>query len=311
MTEVIDAVVLLVRFVKFGKVRFLGHRDVARAWERALRRVGFPVAHSEGFTPRPRVSFGLALPTCYQSLGEYLDIRVTPGSVISTGQGGSVRRAGPDGGVLTVRELPERFSAALPPGLDCVAADLRGRGQQSLQEAVTSCSWEFELCGLDTGAAARRVADLLAAPTVMVERYRKGAKVTGDVRPFVHDLRVVGESERGAVCHTTLAAQPRIVRPAELSTWMAPHRDEGLVTRTHQWIERDGERREPLAVAVVAPRADRARAGRRDVIDERHAVRPGRRPPGRDDHRDHRGDADDGAAPAPAAGGLACRSPGG
>jgi hypothetical protein len=310
MTEVIDAVVLLVRFVKLGRVRFLGHRDVARAWERALRRVGFPVAHSEGFTPRPRVSFGLALPTCYQSLGEYLEVRVAPGAVIAAGPGGSVRRAGPGGGVLTVEELPASFSEALPPGLDCVAVDLRAKGQQSLQEAVTSCSWEFELCGLDTGEATRRVAELLAAPTVMVERYRKGAKVTGDVRPFVHDLRVVGESDEGAVCHATLAAQPRIVRPAELSSWMVPHRDEGLVTRTHQWIERDGERCEPLAVAVAAPRAE-TRAGRRDVIDERHAVRSGRCPPGRDGRREQRGDLHHGAAPTAASGGPPRGAPSG
>ena len=42
-----------VRFAKHGKVRFLSHRDVARVWERALRRAGIRVAYSEGFSPRP------------------------------------------------------------------------------------------------------------------------------------------------------------------------------------------------------------------------------------------------------------------
>ena len=41
------------RFAKLGKIRFTGQRDVARMWERALRRAGLPVAYTEGFSPRP------------------------------------------------------------------------------------------------------------------------------------------------------------------------------------------------------------------------------------------------------------------
>ena len=67
---------ILVRFSKAGKVRFTSHRDVARIWERALRRVALPVAYSEGFSPRPKVSYGLALPTGYESAGEYFDVEL-------------------------------------------------------------------------------------------------------------------------------------------------------------------------------------------------------------------------------------------
>ena len=65
---------LRVRFSKFGKVRFTSHRDVARIWERTLRRGDVAVAYTEGFSPRPKLSFGLALSTGYESYGEYLDI---------------------------------------------------------------------------------------------------------------------------------------------------------------------------------------------------------------------------------------------
>ena len=40
---------LRVRYTKVGKVRFLGNLDLARNWERAIRRAGLPVAYSEGF----------------------------------------------------------------------------------------------------------------------------------------------------------------------------------------------------------------------------------------------------------------------
>ncbi|MGH9152349.1 MAG: TIGR03936 family radical SAM-associated protein, partial [Acidimicrobiales bacterium] len=64
------------RFSKLGKVRWTSHRDVARMWERAFRRVELRLAYTQGFSPRPRVSFGLALPTGAESVAEYLDVEV-------------------------------------------------------------------------------------------------------------------------------------------------------------------------------------------------------------------------------------------
>ena len=66
------------RFTKVGRVRWTSHRDVARMWERALRRARMPVSYTAGFTPRPQLSFGLALPTGCESRGEYLDLRLGP-----------------------------------------------------------------------------------------------------------------------------------------------------------------------------------------------------------------------------------------
>jgi len=62
------------RFTKLGKIRWTSHRDVARMWERALRRTSLPVARTAGFNPRPKVSFGLALPTGHESVAEFLDV---------------------------------------------------------------------------------------------------------------------------------------------------------------------------------------------------------------------------------------------
>jgi radical SAM-linked protein len=71
---------LRLRYSKLGKVRFVSHRDGARLWERAVRRVGLPVAYTEGFTPRPKLSFGLALPTGAESVAEYIDLDLVEGA---------------------------------------------------------------------------------------------------------------------------------------------------------------------------------------------------------------------------------------
>src|SRR5688572_26615075 len=95
---------LRVRFEKLGKVRFTSHRDVARIWERALRKVALPVAYTAGFSPRPKLAFGLALSTGHESVAEYLDIDL------------AVDAAVPDLG-----DLPARLSAGLPHGIDVTA----------------------------------------------------------------------------------------------------------------------------------------------------------------------------------------------
>ena len=248
---------LRIGFAKTGKIRFTSHRDMARMWDRGLRRAGVPLAYTQGFSPRPRVSFGLALPTGYQSHAEFLDLELRP----DTCDGDAVEV---DGGrertTITVAELPAVLSDVLPKGLDVHAVEpLPTEGRvESLQEVVTSCTWRFEIRGLDPATARAAVTELLAAPTVPVERERKGERVVDDIRPAVHELAVLGPGAHGAELEATLAAKPRVVRPSELVSALAPGHELGLATRTHQWTERHGRRCEPLPHrrAVAAPRAE-------------------------------------------------------
>ncbi|MGB2757664.1 MAG: TIGR03936 family radical SAM-associated protein, partial [Acidimicrobiia bacterium] len=62
------------KYSKQGRVRFIGHRDLARALERALRVAQVPLAFTEGFSPHPKISFGHALTVGAESVAEYLDI---------------------------------------------------------------------------------------------------------------------------------------------------------------------------------------------------------------------------------------------
>jgi radical SAM-linked protein len=230
------------RFTKLGKVRFTSHRDVARLFERALRRAQLPVANTEGFSPRPKMHFGLALPTGGESQGEYIDIDFRE----------------PDAEDLVLDDLPGILSPLLPPGLDIDLAAVIDRKDPSLQEAVTSCSWRIEIRNRSAAELTRAVDQLLAADSLPVSRERKGKVVHDDIRPNIVDLAVAPD---GALL-AELATQPRGVRPAELVASLSGFAggdplDEGSVCRTHQWIMLDGARREPLpAGATRAPHAE-------------------------------------------------------
>ena len=234
---------LRLRFSKIGKVRFVGHRDVARIVERALRRGGVPVTYSQGFSPRVRLSFGLALPTCYESDAEYLDIPLDPesivdGDVVCTGWG--------EGNTYSTEQLQTTLNEALPTGFDITALVLEPKGGPSLQESVVSCTWRFDIRGAETDCVEKAIAAALESSTIEAERKKKNEILSENIRDGVHDLRIAGTSELGPIVVAELAAKPRVIRPSELVDILAPGSELGVAKRTHQWIEDEGQRQEPL-----------------------------------------------------------------
>ena len=228
---------LRLRFSKQGKVRFTSHRDVARIWERSLRRAGVPVAYSAGFSPRPKIAFGLALPTGYSSDAEYLDVEVDP-----------VWAAGIDNETL-LGEL----TASLPTGMTALAAAELASGEPSLQHAVTSCTWRIDAAGSDAPEVSDAVLRAMDASELLVQRERKGRLSIDNIRPAVHAVEVQGNINDGVRLAAELATQPRAVRPGELLASLHPPLTLVQACRLHQWITTDaGERREPLAVAELS-----------------------------------------------------------
>jgi radical SAM-linked protein len=214
-------VILRLRSTKLGKIRFVGHRDLGHVWERALRRCGAPVAFTSGFTPRPRISFGLALPMGAESLAEYVDVEMDP----------------------TFGEMPDpaviapQLSEFMPDGVEVTAHCVVERSATSLQEVVTSCTWELWGPGITNDQVAQ-ACKLLDAGTVAVGRARKGVTRTDDVRPLILDLQ---PSSDGLRLIADLATTGRALRPAELAGVAFPGCDprDVRVLRTHQWVQVD------------------------------------------------------------------------
>lgn len=243
-----------IRFSKHGKVRFTSHRDVARIWERALRRAEVPIAYTEGFSPRPKLSFGLALSTGHESDGEYLDVALRDHDDLAA-----------------AATLPALLDPALPDGMDVQAAEPLAPGADSLQQVVTSCTWHIEVADVDVATAEAAVARALAATELTITRERKGQSVTDDVRPAILSLRALGPVDQvvaplapratgtATAFEAELATQPRALRPAELISAIDPTWVVARVTRIHQWTQAGGARREVIDLGPAAtppPRAE-------------------------------------------------------
>jgi len=235
-----------VQYTKLGKVRWISHRDVARALERAFRVVQLPLAFSEGFSPRPKVSFGLALSTGHESDAEYVDLVLAE--------------------TMDLETLPARLSAALPEGIAVTGAVALADRVPALQEAVTCVEWRvdvahFDLTDVDPAQLRDRIDAALACSVLPTTKRRKGRDVEEDVRPVIRRITVCDEpstSEPRSVVEMEMSTQPRGAKPGEVLAAIGDFIDIRS-RRTHQWIERDGARHEPLD-ADTRPRVPEAYA---------------------------------------------------
>jgi radical SAM-linked protein len=158
---------LRIRYAKRGRLRFTSHRDIQRAFERALRRAGVPMAFSAGFSPHPKISWAGAAPTGTASEAEYLEIGVTAR--------------------LDPAALRVSLDRALPPDLD-VLEIVEAAGPGSLMDRLEASVWQIELPGVSAPNARTAVEKFLAAESVQVERLTKNGMRSFDARTAVLEL---------------------------------------------------------------------------------------------------------------------------
>lgn len=169
---------LRLTYSKGEALRYVGHLDFVRAWERVLRRAGVPLAYSEGFNPQPKLQFASALPLGATGTHELLDVilsePVAPGSFL------------------------DRVRPQLPAGLDLLAVEEVPLKTAALQARMLSSTWQIDVASdLDGDDLAHRVSELLARDSIPRSRQRKGRPVPYDLRPLVLALRYEGQPVAG------------------------------------------------------------------------------------------------------------------
>jgi radical SAM-linked protein len=158
---------LVVRYAKRGKMRFASHRDVARVFERGVRRAGLPIAYSAGFTPHPKISYAGGAPTGVASEAEFLSIALTS------------RQA--------ATQVRERLNLTLPDGIDVIDVTEGTEGPGALEAS----RWRVVLPGVKPAAAMRAAAGFLALSEAPVERLTDKGVRRLDARAAVVTLDVL------------------------------------------------------------------------------------------------------------------------
>lgn len=119
---------LRIKFKKYGPVRFIGHLDVMRFFQKAIRRAGIDVVYSTGFSPHQVMSFAAPLGVGLTSNGEYMDIQVNS-------------LPAPGDGLSACQVLVEQLNAASVKGLDVVSARVLPETAGNAMASVAAASY--------------------------------------------------------------------------------------------------------------------------------------------------------------------------
>lgn len=199
-----------ITFSKQGALRYIGHLDLHRVWERAMRRANLPLAYSQGFHPQPRISLAAALPLGFASRAEVLDARLNA--------------------ELSIGEISERLKDSLPPDIKITNIQPVEENLPALQTQTLSASYDVHLTEpVDGSELKRRAESLMMTESLIRERREKKY----DLRPLVEMLSVITQADGTAWLKMTLAAREGATgRPEEVLSALGIEPESARVERT-------------------------------------------------------------------------------
>ena len=154
-----------ITFAKQGALRYTGHLDLHKLWERTARRAELPLAYSQGFHPQPKMNIAAALPLGFSSRCEVMDLRLQTD--------------------IPLEGLPEKLQNTLPTGIRVLSVERVNDGEPALQTQVASAEYEVLLKEpIDRSELERRLESVIKAKSLPRERRGKSY----DLRPLIEEL---------------------------------------------------------------------------------------------------------------------------
>jgi len=177
---------IVCRFAKGEAAKYISHLDLMRALERGMRRARLPLAYSEGFNPRPRVSYASAMSVGHTSGAELLALGLTQ--------------------PMDPTEVMQALNASLPEGLQILQAwaspphkPKTTLGDIDTAEYVVSVHGPLESLDLE-----QRVAEFAAQDRIWIRRVRDKSAKDLDLRPLVKAVKLARLDGNEAELHLTL-----------------------------------------------------------------------------------------------------------
>jgi radical SAM-linked protein len=181
---------LRLTFSKGEEIKYISHLDLARTWERVMRRAGLPVAYSQGFNPRPRIQFAAALPVGVTGRAELLDVWLSC--------------------PLEPEVALTWLQPVLPSGLEVSSAEEVDLRTPSLQSRMHAATYRVVAHSQEPADAIRtRIGELLALASLPRQRRHKGKMQVFDLRPLIHMVSVEPGPEGAHVLTMELQASPQ------------------------------------------------------------------------------------------------------
>lgn len=182
-------------FEKTGNARYISHLDLMRVFQRAFKRAGLPLTHTQGFNPRPSVSIALPLSLGVESQCELLDFELES--------------------PYACAEIREKLNAALIDGV--YIREVYEQGQKIKNLALLQSRLVLEYDRHISDAAEDVIQSLFSRPELIVEKKGKNGTTQQDIIPMLRRLAVKKLSDREVEITALHRCQNPSLNPMQLS----------------------------------------------------------------------------------------------
>ncbi len=183
-------------FEKKGNAVWISHLDLMRLFQRAFKRAGLPLTHTQGFNPRPSVSIALPLSVGIESSCELLDFDL-------------------DGCTASDEEIRDKLNTALVEGVRVLQVYQSGRKIRELTFLHTKVFLEY-----DNGIAKQAyqpVKELFSRDRLVVPKKTKSGMQDLDLIPMIRSVQVELQSDDVLVLDCVACCQNPTLNPAQLA----------------------------------------------------------------------------------------------
>lgn len=188
---------LRILFEKKGNAVWISHLDLMRLFQRAFKRAGLPLKHTQGFNPRPSVSIALPLSVGVESSCELLDFEL-------------------DGVTVPCDEILTRLNSALVAGVKVLS--VYGDGRKLKELSLLRCSVTLEY---DKGIPAdgvEKILSLFAGPDLLVEKRSKNGITEQDIIPMIRSINCKQVEKTALELEAIVCCQNPTLNPMQLVT---------------------------------------------------------------------------------------------
>lgn len=187
-------------FEKTGNAVWMSHLDLMRLMQRAFKRAGLPLKHTQGFNPRPSVSIALPLSVGVQSKCELLDFEL-------------------DGQEIPFAETKQRLNAALVEGVKVL--DVYDNGRKIRDIALLGCVLELEYDALIPENAQQMLTELFTREQLTVEKRGKNGVTQQDIIPMIRKFDIVPVDGNTLRLSARICCQNPTLNPAQIAAAIA------------------------------------------------------------------------------------------
>ncbi len=160
-----------IKFTKVDKMCFIGHLDLQKLFQRAIKRAALPVAYSQGFNPHQLTGFAIPLPLGMSSKGEIIDVQLNE--------------------PMDCGEIKTRLNKAMPIGIEILNVRELIEGEQGCAAALRAAVYDMELPDIIEDF---QFEEILKQPQWIIEKVgKKGTAKMTDIKPDVYNIEIVND----------------------------------------------------------------------------------------------------------------------